>query len=101
MGRSDSTGNLSTFANSLDQDLHSYVMASLSQNSKRTYYNGEKHFMSFCGHLKLNTSQALPANESTAMYFAVYLAKTLKVGTIKTYLAGFRNPKWLYPVTFM
>ena len=39
----------------------------------------------------LNPSQALPANESTLIYFAVYLAKTLKVGTIKTYLAGVRN----------
>ena len=91
MGRSDSKGNPSTFANSLDQDLHSYLMASLSQNSKRTYSSGEKHFINFCGHLKLNPSQALPANESTLIYFAVYLAKTLKVGTIKTYLAGVRN----------
>ena len=91
MGRSDCTGNPSTFANYLDQDLHSYLVASLSQNSKRTYSSGEKHFMNLCGPLKLNLSQALPANESTLIYFEVYLAKTFKVGTIKTYLAGVRN----------
>ena len=39
----------------------------------------------------LNPSQALPANELTLIYFAVYLDKTLKIGTIKTYLAGVRN----------
>ena len=39
----------------------------------------------------LNPSQALPANELTLTYFAVYLDKTLKIGTIKTYLAGVRN----------
>ena len=49
-------------------------MTSLSQNSKRTYSSGEKHFMNFCGLLKKNPSQALPANESTLIYFAVYLS---------------------------
>ena len=39
----------------------------------------------------LNPSQALPANELTLIYFAVYLVKTLKVGTIITYLAVVRN----------
>ena len=91
MGGSDSTGNPCTFANTLEQDLNQYLMASLSLNSKRTYSSGKKCFLQFCGHLKLNPAQALPASESTIIYFAVYLAKTLKVGTIKTYLAGVRN----------
>ena len=39
----------------------------------------------------LNPSQALPGNELTLIYFAVYLAKTLEVATITTYLAGVRN----------
>ena len=90
-GGSDSTGNPCTFASTLEQDLNQYLMASLSLNSKRTYSSGEKCFLQFCGHLKLNLAQALPASESTIIYFAVYLVKTLKVGTIKTYLSGVRN----------
>ena len=66
-------------------------MASLSLNSKITYSSGEKRFLQFCIHLKLNPAQALPASESTIIYFAGCLAKTLKIGTIKTYLAGVRN----------
>ena len=84
MGGSDSTGNPCTFANTLEQDLNQYLMASLSLNSKRSYSSGEKRFLQFCVHFKLNPAQALPASVSTVIYFAVYFAKTLKVGTIKT-----------------
>ena len=38
-----------------------------------------------------NPSQALPADELTPIYFAVYHDKTLKIGTMKTYLAGVWN----------
>ena len=38
-----------------------------------------------------NPSQALPADELTPIYFAVCHDKTLKIGTMKTYLAGVWN----------
>ena len=37
------------------------------------------------------TGEILPASEGTLIYFASYLARTVRHGTIKTYLAAVRN----------
>ena len=37
------------------------------------------------------TGDILPASEGTLVYFASYLARTVRHGTIKTYLAAVRN----------
>ena len=41
--------------------------------------------------LKTSTGDILPASEGTLVYFASYLARTVRHSTIKTYLAAVRN----------
>ena len=40
---------------------------------------------------RLATGDILPASEGTLIYFASYLARTVRHSTIKTYLAAVRN----------
>jgi len=57
------------------------------------YTSGVKRFIQFClmNRLTTPTGDILPASEGTLVYFASYLARTVRHGTIKTYLAAVCN----------
>jgi len=57
------------------------------------YTSPEKRFIQFClmNRLTTPTGDILPASEGTLIYFASCLARTVRHGTIKTYLAAVRN----------
>ena len=55
------------------------------RTTNRTYGSGETCFIQFCLSNRLMSQEGdiLPASEGTLMYFASYLARTVKHGTIK------------------
>ena len=77
----------------LKDEVLRYANWALSWNTKRTYTSGEKRFISFClmNRLTSPTGDILPASEGTLIYFASYLARTVRHCTIKIYLAAVRN----------
>ena len=70
-----------------------YADCALSSNTRRSYSSGEKRFLSFClAHRLFDSSgDVLPASEGTLIYFASYLARSVKHSTIKLYLSAVRN----------
>lgn len=70
-----------------------YANWALSVNTNRTYSSGEKRFLQFCLMNRLTTPEGaiLPASEGTLVYFASFLARTVRHSTIKIYLAAVRN----------
>ena len=68
-------------------------MWGLAWTTNRTYGSGEKRFIQFCLSNRLMSQEGdiLPASEGTLIYFASYLARTVKHSTIKLYLAAVRN----------
>ena len=70
-----------------------YANWGLAWTTHRTYTSGEKQFIQFCLMNRLISSEGdiLPASEGTLIYFASYLARKVKHGTIKLYLAAVRN----------
>ena len=76
----------------LKDEVVKYANWALSWNTNRMYTSGEKHFLQFClmNRLTTPTGDILPASEGTLVYFASYLACTVRHGTIKTYLAAVR-----------
>ncbi|XP_048578830.1 uncharacterized protein LOC125560693 isoform X2 [Nematostella vectensis] len=82
------------FANDpLTREVKHYADKALAINTKRTYHAGEKQFIDFCLMNRLFDSHGdiLPASESTLIYFVTFLARRVKHGTIRTYLAAVRN----------
>ena len=77
----------------LKDEVLKYANWALSWNTNRTYTSGEKRFIQFClmNRLGTPTGDILPSSEGTLIYFASYLARTVRHGTIKTYLAAVRN----------
>ena len=72
--------------------MQQYLDASLAPSTLNTYSSGEKQFKKFCQLFQIPSFQSqFPTPEEILIYFAVHLAKTAKVGTIKTYLAAVRN----------
>ena len=63
------------------------------RTTNRTYVSGEKSFIQFCLSNRLTSQEGdiLPASEGTLTYFASYLARTVKHGTIKLYLVAACN----------
>ena len=70
-----------------------YASWGLSMNTNRAYNCGEKRFLQFClmNRLLGPDGDVLPASEGTLVYFASYLARTVRHSTIKLYLAAVRN----------
>ena len=70
-----------------------YASWSLSKNKNRAYSCGEKRFIQFClmNRLLGREGDVLSASEGTLIYFALYLARTVRHSTIKLYLAAVRN----------
>ena len=70
-----------------------YASWGLSKNTNRAYSSGEKRFLQFClmNRLLSPDGDVLPASEGTLIYFASYLARTVRHSTIKLYLAAVRN----------
>ena len=68
-------------------------MWGLAWTTNRTYGSGEKRFIQFCLSNRLMSQEGdiLPASEGNLIYFASYLARTVKHSTIKLYLAAVRN----------
>lgn len=70
-----------------------YANWGLAKNTNRAYSCGEKRFLEFClmNRLQGPDGDVLPASEGTLVYFASYLARTVRHSTIKLYLAAVRN----------
>ena len=77
----------------LRDEVLTYAHWALSWNTNRTYNSGEKRFIQFClmNRLLSPSGDILPASEGTLIYFASYLARTVRHSTIKLYLAAVRN----------
>ena len=77
----------------LKAEVLKYANWALSRNTNCTYTSGEKRFIQFClmNRLATPTGDILPASEGPLIYFASYLACTVRHSTIKTYLAAVRN----------
>ena len=77
----------------LKDEVLKYANWALSWNTNRTYTSGEKRFIQFCvmNRLATLTGDILAASEGTLIYFASYLACTVRHGTINTYLAAIHN----------
>ncbi|KAK3743444.1 hypothetical protein QZH41_010911, partial [Actinostola sp. cb2023] len=77
----------------LAAEVQQYASWSLALNTKRTYQSGEKHYVDFClmNRLYNDAGEILPASEGTLIYFASFLARTVKHATIRNYLAAVRN----------
>ena len=73
--------------------MQTYAKGGLAWTTNRTYGSGEKRFIQFCLSNRLMSQEGdiLPASEGTLIYFASYLARTVKHSTIKLYLAAVRN----------
>lgn len=74
-------------------EVLTYANWGLAHRTNRTYHSGEKRFIRFClmHRLVLDNGDILPASEGTLIYFASYLARTVRHSTIKLYLAAVRN----------
>ncbi len=70
---------------------------SLSENTRKAYLAGENHYLNFC--LSFNVNPAVPATENNLCYFAVFLARTVKHTTIKSYLFGVKHLHLKHGVT--
>jgi len=70
-----------------------YASWGFSKNTNRAYSSGEKLFIQFClmNRLLSPDGDVLPASEGTLIYFASYLARTVRHSTIKLYLAAVHN----------
>ena len=82
------------FANDpLRDEVSTYARWGLAWTIQRTYSSGEKRFINFClmNRLVSDMGDILPASEGTLIYFASYLARTVRHSTIKVYLAAVRN----------
>ena len=79
--------------NPLREEVLTYATWGLAKNTNRAYSCGEKRFLEFClmNRLLGPDGDVLPASEGTLVYFASYLARTVRHSTIKLYLAAVRN----------
>lgn len=77
----------------LRDEVLTYASWGLAKSTNRTYSCGEKHFLNFClmNCLISPTGHVLPASEGRLVYFASYLARTVRHSTIELYLAAVRN----------
>lgn len=75
------------------EEVLTYATWGLAKNTNRAYSCGEKRFLEFClmNRLLGPDGDVLPASEGTLVYFASYLARTVRHSTIKLYLAAVRN----------
>lgn len=60
----------------------------LATNSKKTYSSGMRQFLSFCS--KIGITPRYPMDESTLIYFAVFMARSVQHSTIKNYLSAIK-----------
>ena len=75
----------------LTQEVQTYAKRGLAWATNHTCGSGEKRFIQFCLSNRLMSQEGdiLPASEGTLIYFALYLASTVKHSTIK--IAAVRN----------
>ena len=66
------------------------MASSLAISSQKTYSSGEKRFIDFCYKLHIDPNHILPTNENMLVYFATYMARSVRADTIKVYLAAIR-----------
>ena len=88
--RSIASTNPRRLISQLEVELQGYMVSSLAVSSQKTYSSGEKHFIDFCYKLHLNPNHILPTNENMLVYFATYMARSVRAGTIKVYLSTIR-----------
>ena len=77
----------------LREEVLQYATWGLAENTNRARSSGEKRFLQFCLMNRIFSldGDVLPASEGTLIYFASYLARTVRHNTIKLYLAAVRN----------
>ena len=70
-----------------------YANWGLAWRTNRTYGSGERRFICFCLMHRLvhDSGDIFPASEGTLIYFASYLARSVRHSTIRLYLAAVRN----------
>ena len=70
-----------------------YANWGLAWRTNRTYGSGERRFIRFCLMHRLvhDSGDILPASEGTLIYFASYLARSVRHSTIKLYFAAVHN----------
>ena len=78
----------------LREEVQTYANWGLAWSTNRMYGSGEKHFNRFCvmNRITFNGGDILPATEGTLIYFASYLARTVKHSIIELYLSAVRQP---------
>jgi len=78
---------------SLRDEVLQYANWGLAFNSSRSYISGEKRFIQFCFNepYHVRGGDILSASEGTLIYFPSYLARSVRHGTIKLYLAAVCN----------
>lgn len=72
----------------LADDVCRYAALAIAPSTRRAYSTGERRFLSFC---QLHRLDALPATDMVLSCFAAFLTRTVKPGTIKSYLSAVRN----------
>ena len=70
----------------LKDEVLKYANWSLSWNTNRTYTSGKKRFIQFClmNRLTTPTGDILPASEGTLVYFASFLARTVRKAPLRS-----------------
>ena len=72
----------------LREEVLHYANWGVAKNTNQAYSFGEKWFLQFC---LMNRLLSPAASEGTVVYFASYLARSVRHSTIKLYLAAVRN----------
>lgn len=92
MGRWQATTSSEEPFASLVPNLQYFASNSLAENTKRAYATGINQYKKFFYGFKLQKHRRLlPSNEVTLCYFAVFMAKSVKHDTIKSYLAAIKH----------
>ena len=77
----------------LKDEVLDFASWGLAWGTNRTHGSGERRFIHFCllHRLVHDSGDILPASGGTLIYFASYLARSVRHSTIKLYLAAVHN----------
>ena len=71
----------------LNQDILSFQAMALAPSSKKTYLQGQQAYHKFCNDFGF---QPYPLSELNLRFFSAFLARSLSLATINTYLSAVR-----------
>lgn len=77
----------------MKEEAEYYVSLSIAPSTRQTYNSGDKQYVNFIQLYRPSglSSKLFPASEDVLVKFIVYLAKTIKHSSIKTYLSAVRH----------